>query len=80
MIGSSYTLDAALVLLLLALVAALGGGLLVFAVLTRRLRLLGLRKSVVDLVAGRTIIATHELELEPYDLMILARPVPAAAS
>ncbi len=40
----------------------------------RRLRLLGLRKSVVDLVAGRTIIATHALELEPYDLMILARP------
>ena len=45
----------------------------------RRLRLLGLRKSVVDLVAGRTIIATHELELEPYDFMILARPVSAAS-
>ena len=41
----------------------------------RRLRLLGLRKSVVDLVAGRTIVATHALELEPYDFMILARPV-----
>jgi amylosucrase/maltose alpha-D-glucosyltransferase/alpha-amylase len=40
----------------------------------RRLRLLGLRKSVVDLVAGRTIVAAHALELEPYDLMILARP------
>lgn len=39
-----------------------------------RLRLLGLRKSVVDLVAGRTIVAAHTLELEPYDLMILARP------
>jgi len=39
-----------------------------------RLRLLGLRKTVVDLVAGRTIIAAHTLELEPYDLMILARP------
>ena len=40
----------------------------------RRLRLLGLRKSVVDLVAGRTIVATHSLEMEPYDFMILARP------
>ena len=39
-----------------------------------RLRLLGLRKSVVDLVAGRTIVAARALELEPYDLMILARP------
>jgi len=40
----------------------------------RHLRLLGLRKSVVDLVAGRTIVAAHALELEPYDFMILARP------
>jgi amylosucrase/maltose alpha-D-glucosyltransferase/alpha-amylase len=40
----------------------------------RRLRLLGLRKSVVDLVAGRTIVAAHTLEMEPYDFMILARP------
>jgi len=40
----------------------------------RRLRLLGLRKSVVDLVAGRTIVAAHELTLEPYDFMVLARP------
>jgi amylosucrase/maltose alpha-D-glucosyltransferase/alpha-amylase len=40
----------------------------------RRLRLLGLRKSVVDLVAGRTIIAAQTLEMEPYDFMILARP------
>ncbi len=40
----------------------------------RRLRLLGLRKSVVDLVAGRTIVAAHMLEMEPYDFMILARP------
>ncbi|MFA7593850.1 MAG: amylosucrase [Thiohalobacteraceae bacterium] len=38
-----------------------------------RLRLLGLRKSVVDLVAGRTIVAARALELEPYDFMILAR-------
>jgi len=40
----------------------------------RRLRMLGLRKSVVDLVAGRTIVAAHSLEMEPYDFMILARP------
>jgi amylosucrase len=40
----------------------------------RRLRLLGLRKSIVDLVAGRTIVATHTLVLEPYDFMVLARP------
>jgi two-component system OmpR family sensor kinase len=36
--GNSYILDSALVVLLIALVAALGGGLLAFAVLTRRLR------------------------------------------
>jgi amylosucrase/maltose alpha-D-glucosyltransferase/alpha-amylase len=40
----------------------------------RHLRLLGLRKSVVDLVAGRTIVATRALELEPYAFMILTRP------
>jgi amylosucrase/maltose alpha-D-glucosyltransferase/alpha-amylase len=40
----------------------------------RHLRMLGLRKSVVDLVAGRTIVAAHSLEMEPYDFMILARP------
>jgi len=38
----------------------------------RRLRMLGLRKTVVDQVAGRTIVATHELELGPYQLMVLA--------
>jgi amylosucrase/maltose alpha-D-glucosyltransferase/alpha-amylase len=41
----------------------------------RRLRLLGLRKSVVDLVAGRTIVAASTLTLEPYDFMVLARPL-----
>jgi len=41
----------------------------------RRLRLLGLRKSVVDLVAGRTIVATTALEMRPYEFLILARPV-----
>jgi amylosucrase/maltose alpha-D-glucosyltransferase/alpha-amylase len=40
----------------------------------RRLRLLGLRKSVVDLVAGRTILAAQELVLEPYAFVVLARP------
>jgi amylosucrase len=40
----------------------------------RRLRLLGLRKSVVDLVTGKTIVAAHELTIEPYAFMILARP------
>ena len=41
----------------------------------RRLRLLGLRKSNVDLVAGRVIVAAHELELDPCDFMVLARAV-----
>jgi amylosucrase/maltose alpha-D-glucosyltransferase/alpha-amylase len=41
----------------------------------RWLRLLGLRKSVVDLVAGRTIVAASTLTLEPYDFMVLARPL-----
>jgi amylosucrase/maltose alpha-D-glucosyltransferase/alpha-amylase len=40
----------------------------------RRLRQLGLRKSVVDLVAGRTILAAQELVLQPYDFVVLARP------
>lgn len=39
----------------------------------RRLRLLGLRKTVVDLVAGRTITAAHELTVEPYAFMVLSR-------
>ncbi len=41
----------------------------------RRLRMLGMRKTQVDMIAGRTIIATHELTLEPYAFMVLARPV-----
>jgi amylosucrase/maltose alpha-D-glucosyltransferase/alpha-amylase len=40
----------------------------------RRLRLLGLRKTVVDLVAGKTITAAHELNMEPYAFMVLVRP------
>jgi len=39
----------------------------------RRLRLMGLRKTVVDLNAGRTITATTELVMEPYQFMILTR-------
>lgn len=41
MLGNSYTLDTALQVLLVALMAALLGGLTVFALQTRRLRLLG---------------------------------------
>jgi amylosucrase/maltose alpha-D-glucosyltransferase/alpha-amylase len=40
----------------------------------RRLRMLGLRKTVVDLITGKAITATHELVMEPYNFMILARP------
>jgi len=40
----------------------------------RKLRLLGLRKTMVDLVRGRAITATQELEVEPYQLMVLTRP------
>lgn len=36
-----------------------------------RLRLVGLKKTVTDLLSGRTIIATNVLELEPYQLMVL---------
>jgi amylosucrase len=39
----------------------------------RRLRQMGLRKTVIDLVAGRAITATQELVMEPYQFMALAR-------
>jgi amylosucrase len=39
----------------------------------RKLRQMGLRKTVVDLVAGRAITATQELIMEPYQFMVLAR-------
>jgi amylosucrase/maltose alpha-D-glucosyltransferase/alpha-amylase len=39
----------------------------------RRLRQMGMRKSMVDLVAGRTITATREVVLEPYQLLVLGR-------
>ncbi|MGD8319280.1 MAG: amylosucrase [Gemmatimonadota bacterium] len=39
----------------------------------RRLRQMGMRKTAVDLNAGRTITATKELMLEPYQLVVLSR-------
>ena len=39
----------------------------------RRLRLLGVRRTMVDMVAGRAVTATRELMLEPYQMMALAR-------
>ena len=41
----------------------------------RRLRHMGMRKTMVDLYAGRTITATQELIIEPYQLMVLTRAV-----
>ena len=37
----------------------------------KRLRLLGLRKTITDIVAGKTVIATQQLDIEPYQLMVL---------
>ncbi|MCF7984722.1 MAG: alpha-glucosidase C-terminal domain-containing protein [Thiohalocapsa sp.] len=39
----------------------------------RRLRQMGMRKTMVDLFAGRTIVATQELLLDPYQILILAK-------
>lgn len=39
----------------------------------RRLRHMGMRKTMVDLHAGKTITATQELILEPYQMMVLTR-------
>lgn len=39
----------------------------------RRLRQMGLRKTAVDLYAGRSITAARELVLAPYQLMVLSR-------
>jgi len=39
----------------------------------RRLRQMGMRKTVVDLHAGRTITATKELILDPYQILILRK-------
>jgi amylosucrase/maltose alpha-D-glucosyltransferase/alpha-amylase len=41
----------------------------------RRLRQMGMRKTMVDLYAGRVITATQELEMAPYQLMVLSRVV-----
>jgi amylosucrase len=38
----------------------------------RRLRQMGMRKTMVDLHAGRVITATQELEMAPYQLMVLS--------
>lgn len=37
----------------------------------RRLRQMGMRKTFMDLYAGRTITATKELVLGPYQLIVL---------
>jgi len=37
----------------------------------RRLRLLGLRKVLADLVAGQTIAAVRELQMDPYQLRVM---------
>jgi amylosucrase len=39
----------------------------------RRLRQMGMRKTMVDLYAGRVITATEELVIEAYQFMVLAR-------
>lgn len=41
----------------------------------RRLRQMGMRKTMVDLYAGRVTTATQELEMEPYQLMVLTRVI-----
>jgi len=41
----------------------------------RRLRHMGMRKIMVDLYAGKTITATQELVMEPYQFMVLTRAV-----
>jgi amylosucrase/maltose alpha-D-glucosyltransferase/alpha-amylase len=38
----------------------------------RRLRQMGMRKTMIDLYAGRPLTATQELVMEPYQLMVLA--------
>lgn len=40
----------------------------------RRLRLFGLRRTVVDLVSGQYITAMQEMVVEPYQFVVLARP------
>jgi amylosucrase/maltose alpha-D-glucosyltransferase/alpha-amylase len=40
----------------------------------RHLRLLGLRKTVVDMVSGQFITAMQEMSLDPYQFAVLSRP------
>ncbi|SFH82489.1 amylosucrase [Planctomicrobium piriforme] len=40
----------------------------------RHLRLLGLRKTVVDMVSGHFITAMQEMQLQPYQFAVLSRP------
>jgi len=41
----------------------------------RLLRRIGMRKTMVDLFAGRTFTAAQELTMEPYQLMVLSREI-----
>ncbi len=43
-------------------------------ILGQSLRRLGLRRSVVDMMAGQVITASAEITLEPYQFVVLARP------
>ncbi len=40
-------------------------------VAAKRLRLLGMRKTLTDVLAGKTVVATQQLVIEPYQLMVL---------
>lgn len=44
------------------------------AILGQSLRRLGLRKSVVDMMAGQVITASSQINLDPYQFVVLARP------
>ena len=41
----------------------------------RHLRMLGLRRTVIDILSGQTVTAMHELLIEPYQMLVLARPL-----
>jgi amylosucrase/maltose alpha-D-glucosyltransferase/alpha-amylase len=41
----------------------------------RHLRMLGLRRTVIDILSGQTVTAMHELSVEPYQMLVLARPL-----
>lgn len=48
------------------------------AVAGNRLRLLGLRKTLTDIVSGKTVRATEQLLLEPYQLLVVVGAVSGA--